>query len=135
VALACWGVLLVTRGLVRRATAALAALAAAGLLATVVVGFAGVQDQVLDAMRESGATSDTLGTRLTGWYWAAGTAAVVLLVAAVLAVAWCPAWPEMGSRYDAPGSAPDEPAGDVPPEEQSNLDLWKSLDEGRDPTA
>jgi hypothetical protein len=36
----------------------------------------------------------------------------------------------MGSRYDAPGSDPVE----VPPEEQTNLDLWKSIDEGRDPT-
>ena len=40
----------------------------------------------------------------------------------------------MGGRYDAPGAS-EEPVDDVPPEERSNLDLWKQLDEGRDPTA
>ena len=64
----------------------------------------------------------------------AAVTSVVLVVAGALAVAWCPAWPEMGSRYDAPGAA-GEAAPAVPAEEQTNLDLWKQLDEGRDPTA
>ena len=134
VVLACWGVLLVTRGVVRRATAALAVVASLGLGATVVVGFTSLQDQVAQAMRASGTPSDTLGTELTAWFWVAAVCSVVLIVAGVLAVAWCPAWPEMGSRYDAPGAA-EGPPDDVPPEERSNLDLWKQLDEGRDPTA
>jgi hypothetical protein len=50
----------------------------------------------------------------------------------VLAMRWAPQWPEMGSRYDAPG-VQSEPAS-VPPEDQSSLDLWKALDEGKDPT-
>jgi uncharacterized membrane protein (TIGR02234 family) len=132
VVLACWGVLLVTRGLVRRAVAALSVVCALGLAVTVVVGLTSLDDRVLEAMRESGAGGDTLGTDLTGWAWAAAVSAVVLVGAGTLAVAWCPAWPEMGRRYDAPGSAvPD----DVPAEERTNLDLWKQLDEGRDPTA
>jgi uncharacterized membrane protein (TIGR02234 family) len=134
VVLACWGVLLVTRGLVRRAVAVLCVVASLGFAATVAVGFAILPDQVAEALREAGATSDTLGTELTAWFWVAVVAAVVLVVTGALAVAWCPAWPEMGSRYDAPGAA-GEPADDVPPEERSNLDLWKQLDEGRDPTA
>jgi hypothetical protein len=41
----------------------------------------------------------------------------------------------MGRRYDAPaGQAPEAPAAKAP-EEQENLDLWKAMDEGRDPTA
>jgi hypothetical protein len=36
----------------------------------------------------------------------------------------------MGRRYDAPGAAEPQPA----PGERSNLDLWKAMDEGRDPT-
>ena len=33
----------------------------------------------------------------------------------------------MGNRYDAPGAGPvDDP--------QSNLEMWKAIDEGRDPT-
>jgi hypothetical protein len=38
----------------------------------------------------------------------------------------------MGRRYDAP--AGQEPPAKAP-EEQENLDLWKAMDEGRDPTA
>jgi len=37
----------------------------------------------------------------------------------------------MGSRYDAPGAAG---SADRPEEPESNLDIWKALDEGRDPT-
>ena len=61
--------------------------------------------------------------------------------APVLAVRLVPTWPEMGRRYDAPADAtPDrtEVAAQEPGEEpgqQENLDLWKAMDEGRDPTA
>ena len=44
-----------------------------------------------------------------------------------------PGWPEMGRRYDAPADATAERAAPLP-EEQENLDLWKAMDEGRDPT-
>jgi hypothetical protein len=39
----------------------------------------------------------------------------------------------MGRRYDAPADAAPEPERE--PEERENLDLWKAMDEGRDPTA
>jgi uncharacterized membrane protein (TIGR02234 family) len=133
VVLAGWGVVLVTRGRVRRAAAGLAFLGAVGLVATVVAGWVTLPDQVSEAVRSSVAT-DTSGSQPTGWFWAAAVSAVVLVAAGALAVAWCPAWPEMGSRYDAPGAA-GRPAEDVPPGERTNLDLWKQLDEGRDPTA
>ena len=68
------------------------------------------------------------------WFWAAAAGALLSLVATGLAVWWAPAWPEMGSRYDAPaGTTAPTPAAD--PAEQSNLELWKAIDEGRDPTA
>ena len=133
VVLAGWGVVLVTRGHVRRAAAALALVGALGLVGTAVAGWLTLPDQVSEAVRSSTAT-DTSGSQATGWFWTAAVSAVVLVVAAALAVAWCPAWPEMGSRYDAPGAAERSP-DDVPPEERSSLDLWKQLDEGRDPTA
>jgi hypothetical protein len=42
----------------------------------------------------------------------------------------------MGSRYDAPTAAATSTATpDQPVEEQSSIDIWKSLDEGEDPTA
>jgi len=133
VVLAGWGVVLVTRGLVRRAAATLALLGALGLLATVVAGWQTLPDKVSEAVRASTGT-DIAGSGATVWFWVAAVSAVVLVAAAALAVAWCPAWPEMGSRYDAPGAA-GTAAEEVPPEDRTSLDLWKQLDEGRDPTA
>lgn len=129
VLLAAWGVLLVTRGVARRACAALAAVASTALLTTVVVGVASLPGQVADAIREAGATQVT--TSLTGWFWAAAVAGLASLTAAVLAVVWAPDWPEMGRRYDAPGTA-----GETSPSrgEPTSQDLWRSMDEGHDPT-
>ena len=130
VVLACWGVVLVTRGRVRRGVAVLGALAAVGAAVAAVVGWSQVPDRLRQELASVGVTGVPVGH--TGWYWAVLLGAVVAVVAGVLAVAWAPSWPEMGSRYDAPGSAP---APVAPPEEQSSLDLWKAMDEGRDPTA
>ena len=48
-------------------------------------------------------------------------------------LALVPRWPEMGTRYDAPTGAGAADAHDAAPKE--NIDIWKALDEGRDPTA
>lgn len=133
VLLACWGVVLFTRGGVRRATAGLGLLAAAGVAVTVAVGRATLPDDVAAAATELGPGAGGAATATTVWWWAAALGALGSVAATAAAVAWSPAWPEMGSRYDAPGAGAD--TGDVPPEERSPLDLWKSLDEGRDPTA
>jgi uncharacterized membrane protein (TIGR02234 family) len=133
VVLACWGVLLVTRGVVRRVVAVLAVLAAVGLAVAVVVGFGSAIDHVRDAYADLGVTNADVGR--SGWYWVAAVATVLTLVTTLAAVRLVPSWPEMGRKYDAPADAP----ADVPPEktleEQENLDLWKAMDEGRDPTA
>lgn len=133
VLLACWGVLLVTRGRVRRLVALLGALAALGYAATVVTGALTLPDRVAAAVRESGLSNG--GEAVVGpWFWAAAVAAVVAVAACAVAVAWLPAWPEMGSRYDAPGSD-GAPVRDQPPlAERTHHDLWKSIDEGHDPT-
>ena len=131
VVLACWGALLVTRGMVRRVVSVLALLVSVGLAITVVVGLFTLPDQVLAAVPEGASLSEEATvTSVTGWAWAAAVAAVVSVVATTLAVWWVGHWPEMGSRYDAPGGAADV----APPEDPSSLDLWKSIDEGRDPT-
>jgi uncharacterized membrane protein (TIGR02234 family) len=131
VVLACWGVLLVTRGRVRRAVAALGAVAAAGALVAALAAYPQVTDDLRAELAQIGITDPDL--HHTPWYWLAVAGAAVSVVAGVLAVRWAPQWPEMGSRYDAP-TVPAAPAL-APAEEQSNLDLWKALDEGRDPTA
>ncbi|HEU5036032.1 MAG TPA: Trp biosynthesis-associated membrane protein [Nocardioides sp.] len=130
VVLASWGVVLVTRGRVRRAVALLGAVASAGALATALAGWAQVPDQLRDELAQVGVTDASVSH--TAWWWAAGLGALLSLVASVAAFVLAPAWPEMGSRYDAPGAVP---APEAAPEEQSSLDLWKAMDEGRDPTA
>ncbi|MCR1781585.1 Trp biosynthesis-associated membrane protein [Nocardioides carbamazepini] len=141
VALAAWGVLLVTRGVVRRVAAALALLASAGISVVVVVGgFAQDQDATADLATRLGLNLEAVDVERTVWLWVALGCSLLALVAAGAAVRLVPAWPEMGSRYDAPTSGPGTggpeiaPPTDQDPAEQSNLDLWKSLDEGHDPT-
>ncbi|WGL53892.1 Trp biosynthesis-associated membrane protein [Nocardioides sp. BP30] len=125
VALAAWGVVLVTRRWVRRGVAVLAGAAAVAVLPTVVT------------TRHHLLTSNA-GAHADAWPWVALVAALVSAAMAVVAVRMAPQWPEMGAKYDAPTgarSATATPAAErTPLEEQSSLDLWKSLDEGHDPT-
>ena len=131
VALAAWGVDLVVRTRTRRVVAALGALASAGMIAATVVAFSGVQDDAIHALDERGVTGDVLTASLTGWYWATLVGGVLALVAFAAALRLAPAWPAMGTRYDAPATrATQEEA--APDSEQ---DMWRALDDGRDPTA
>ena len=128
VLLACWGVMLVTRGGVRRVVTVLGLFAAVGVAIVVVYAWFTLPDQRLEPLVVERSASDL---SWTAWYWTAVVGTLLSVIATVLAVRWVGHWPEMGSRYDAPGGS--EPAA-VPPEEQTSLDLWKSIDEGRDPT-
>jgi uncharacterized membrane protein (TIGR02234 family) len=128
--LAAWGVLLVTRGRLRRVVAVLAALLSLGLVAAVFLGVGSAQDGVRESIENFGVDCQKLA--LGSWFWAAVAALPFAVVPAVAAVRLVPGWPEMGRRYDAPAEAAPEPAKS--PEEQENLDLWKAMDEGRDPT-
>ena len=125
VSLACWGVVLVTRGRVRRAVAALGAVVAVGLVVTVVVGRA----SALDSARAATVVLDSGGTsaHVTGWWWAALVGSLLALAASGLALRFCGSWPEMGSRYDAPAARPQV-------EDLDDLDLWRAIDQGHDPT-
>lgn len=133
VVLASWGVVLVTRGRVRRAVAVLGVVASAAALVAVVLAYTAVPDKLREELAAVGVTD--VGIEHTAWFWAAGLGALGAVVTTGLAVAWAPQWPEMGTKYDAPGAAavPDADVGKAL-EEQSSLDLWKALDEGRDPT-
>lgn len=127
VLLACWGVVLVTRRRVRRAVAGLAAVSALGLLVTTIAAAFTLPDSFRDQLEEALGNVD-IGSSFTVWYAAALVGAAGSVVATLAAVRFTPTWPEMGARYDSPTgeAAPAEPEG--------NLELWKALDEGHDPT-
>jgi uncharacterized membrane protein (TIGR02234 family) len=131
VVLAAWGVLLVTRGGVRRVVAWLGALAAVGALVATVAGRWTLADSFERDFADQGATALV---DYGAWWWVAVVAAALSAAVAVLAAANVGRWPEMGTRYDAPGTAASETPAAAPAEEQTNLDLWKSIDEGHDPT-
>ena len=135
VVLACWGVVLVTRGRFRRVVTVLALVTSLGLLAATVEARWSLPDKLADALLDLSGT-DTVATGFTGWYAVAVLAAVASVVASLAAVRFVPGWPEMGSRYDAPTGAGrgegERPDAARPTE---NIDIWKALDEGRDPTA
>lgn len=120
VTLACWGVLLVSRGRFRRATSVLGLLAAAACVVTVVVSYATLPDDLREPFREM--SVDPPGVDRTGWFWVGAVASVVGLIAWMAAVRWVRSWPEMGARYDTPSDSPPE-------------DLWKAMDQGHDPTS
>lgn len=128
VVLAAWGVVLVTRGRFRRAVTVLGALAAVGVLVTVVSGWWLVRDSLRDQL--DGVPADAFD--VSPWYAVALVAAAGCAAATVAAVTLVRGWPEMGTRYDTP-------TGDGPvssePDEASSLDLWKAQDLGHDPTA
>ena len=128
VVLAAWGVLLVTRGRFRRVLSWVLAVAALGLLVAVVGALFAAPDAVADAYEPYGITE--IDVQRTAWSWLALAGSMLALGAAALAARDVGRWPQMGKRYDAPGAA--EPT--AAPGERSNLDLWKAMDEGRDPT-
>jgi uncharacterized membrane protein (TIGR02234 family) len=75
----------------------------------------------------------------TPWDLVTIAAFVLALALGVVTVRLGPRWPTMGSRYDAPtarrstGADPSDTAHSDT--ELSDTDLWKAMDDGRDPTA
>jgi hypothetical protein len=124
VLLACWGVVLVSRRRFRRAVAAFGVVVSLAMLVTAAFGVQSAASGLRDDLSRMGV--DDLSTSVEVWFWAYLVAAVLGLAASALAVRWLPAWPEMGTRYDAPGATAQH--------EQTDLDLWRALDDGRDPT-
>jgi hypothetical protein len=127
VALAAWGVLLVVRGRARTVMAVLGLVFAAGLLVVTVVGYRAVPDGVRQAMVDQFGTPRRATAALhlphTAWYWLEMVSSAATVVALVLAARRARHWPAMGARYDAPGGV-----------RAGEQDMWRTLDEGGDPT-
>lgn len=137
VSLAAWGAVLVLRKRGRRVVSVVGLAAALGVVLAVVTGVGEVGGTLRDLV--SAASPGDVTTDTTAWPYAAGVGALLAAVAFVIALRAAATWPEMSSRYDSPAAGPGAggaggsqgSGGD----EASSGDLWKALDEGRDPTA
>ncbi len=132
VVLATWGVVLVTRGGFRRVIAWFGAVAAFALMAVVLLGWSVGPDRLAEQFAVYGLADADV--RRTTWSYAAAVGAVVAFGASVVAARFVDGWPAMGRRYDAPAAGSTGETAAAPAEERSNIDIWNSLDEGRDPT-
>jgi len=133
VVLAAWGVVLVSRGWARVVVVVLALLAALATTVFAVVVWFVAPDTVREAFAEYGLGG--VGISRTPWSFAGVLGAVLAVAAGALAVRGVRGWPEMGRRYDSPtGATTPATVAATDPDEASSLELWKALDEGRDPT-
>ena len=62
------------------------------------------------------------------WRWLTAAAFVLSALVGVIITRFGALWPTMGRRYEAPRAHP------VNEEVKSEADIWKALDDGRDPT-
>lgn len=127
VVLAGWGVVLVSRRRARLVALVVALIADLGVLACAARAPFTLPDQI----RAQVLAGDHVAADPTYAYLIATAAAGLSLAALVAGLRLAPRWPEMSSRYDAPTGGPAEP---VAAEDLADLELWKALDEGRDPT-
>ncbi|MGL5827536.1 MAG: Trp biosynthesis-associated membrane protein [Nocardioides sp.] len=133
VALTTWGTFLVSRTRLRRIVAYAGALAAAGAVGGQVWWLTQFESHV-HAMFDS-ARLDSVGTvryqsGIHPWFWVTLLSSVGVVIIGVVAARAASGWPEMGRRYDAPGSPPRQVGDDL----TSPAQVWRALDEGRDPT-
>ncbi len=65
----------------------------------------------------------------------AGTAALLILAAGLIALRHGSAWPAMSGRYERDGGPRARAARRPAAEPERPEELWKALDRGEDPTA
>lgn len=64
----------------------------------------------------------------SAWRWVAAVGFVLSALVGAVIIRFAGAWPTMGRKYDAPKAH-------TPKEEiESEADIWKALDDGKDPT-
>lgn len=121
---------LATGGRVRRAVGAITVLAAVTGLWVVVTGGGSIDSAFADAVEQSPAFTGgevPPSSQSVLWPVVAGVAFAIATVLGLLTVAVGHRWSAMSRRYEAPsGAAPARP--------RTEADIWKALDEGRDPT-
>lgn len=123
---------LATRGVLRRAVGALVVVAAGVAVAVAAAGRDALDDAFTDAVAQSPAFTgaNVTSPHHAAWPWLVVVVGVLAVALGVLTVLSSRAWPTMSGRYDAPTAT----VAAVDPAESDGADVWKALDEGRDPT-
>jgi uncharacterized membrane protein (TIGR02234 family) len=132
--------LIPTGGLVRRTIGVLILLAAAGTAVGALAAGPAIDDELREDIAHSPASGGVDDAAVAesadrpAWRWLCVGAGVAGAAVGALVVGRSQRWPTMGSRYDAPGRQRDDSAAPRD-EDTEGADLWRELDEGRDPTA
>jgi uncharacterized membrane protein (TIGR02234 family) len=122
----------------RRAIGAIVLLAAAGAAVGTLLAGPAIDDALAGDLAQSPASGGVDDQAMVDaadhppWRWLTFGASVAGVAVGLLVVTRGQHWPTMGSRYDAPTRGGGSEAG---PEGSDDADLWKAMDEGRDPTA
>ncbi len=129
--LAAFGAVVATRGFARRILGA-AVLAAAVVVLVASIHPAGASGQLTAGLSAKGWSGGGYESATTLWRWLVLVCAGIAGLAGTLTSVYGAQWAEMGSRYDAPtrDSAPPRER----PEDLSETDVWRAIDQGRDPT-
>lgn len=116
---------------IRRVVGIFTVVVALAGIAIIVLGGNALDDTLTAAVEKSPAFTganhpDTV--RETAWSLVAAAAFVLAAALGAITARLAPLWPTMSSRYDAPPVRPSAQQA------QDDHDMWKALDEGRDPT-
>lgn len=128
VPLAAWAALLLLRGRIRTLIAILGLAGSVGTLAAADAGLASTHDAMAKTFAELGQGGQfTAG--YSAWFWVMGVASLLAALAFAVALRHVQSWPSLSRKYDAPSARRD------PVEPHTSQELWKAIDDGRDPTA
>ncbi len=115
---------------VRRGVGALVIAASVGAIVAMIDGRRALDSTLSDAVTASPAFTGggSVVRTTTSWDLVAIAAFVLAAVLGLIVVVFSARWPTMSGRYDAPSASP------APVVPETEADIWKALDEGRDPT-
>lgn len=134
VLLAAFGVVIATRGLVRRGVGLLIVVVALVVLVAAVHP-GGAHDALDAALSAKGLPrGHAFETQSAVWRWLVFAASVPCALAGAAVAAYGGHWATMGSRYDSPGAAGPIAAAPGPEAGLDEADAWRAIDQGQDPT-
>lgn len=129
--LAAFGAVVATRGVARMALGA-AVLIAAAVVVVACIRVPGVTGQLTAGLSAKGwSGGGGYHETTTVWRWLVLLSSLAAGLAGGVTAVYGREWAEMGSRYDAPTRETPETRR---PEELSENDVWRAIDQGRDPT-